>query len=139
MEYQSANEEGTESIAATLAQSARPGDIFCLNGPLGAGKTAFARGFIRALTGNDTDVPSPTYTLVQTYDTPRGAIWHFDLYRMVSPAEVLETGWDDALADGICLIEWPGRAGPYLPRRRTDIDITPGKDNARSIKMTTHE
>jgi len=114
----------TERLAATLASLAAPGDIIALSGELGAGKTTFARGFVRALTGKDEDVPSPTFTLVQTYDTPKGEIWHCDLYRLAKPDDALELGLEDAFGSGICLIEWPERLGGLLPPRRLAMSFT---------------
>lgn len=108
----------TERIAARIARVARPGDIFALSGELGAGKTTFARGFVQALSDTAEDVPSPTFTLVQTYDSPSGEIWHCDLYRLARPDEALELGLEDAFAEAICLIEWPERLGALLPQRR---------------------
>jgi tRNA threonylcarbamoyladenosine biosynthesis protein TsaE len=135
--FHTESEQETQALAAKMAGRARAGDVFLLDAPMGAGKSAFARGFIRALCGADTDVPSPTYTLVQTYDAPSAAIWHFDLYRLEDPQEVLNIGWEDALAgDSICLIEWPEKAGPYLPRRFTRIRITPTKDQSRTIEVS---
>src|SRR5471030_3213873 len=101
-----ADETATAALAAALARRARPGDVITLGGPLGAGKTRFARGFITAL-GVADEVPSPTFTLVQTYETASGMVWHFDLYWLTGPDEVRELGLEEALIDGIVLIEWP--------------------------------
>jgi tRNA threonylcarbamoyladenosine biosynthesis protein TsaE len=120
------DEAATAHLARRLAPVLKPGDIVALRGDLGAGKTSFARALIRALSGADgaeREVPSPTFTLVQTYDTPAGRIHHFDLYRILSPDELTEIGWDEALADGIVLVEWPERAGTLLPPRRLDITL----------------
>jgi tRNA threonylcarbamoyladenosine biosynthesis protein TsaE len=122
------NEEATEAFARQLAALARAGDIFALSGDLGSGKSVFARAFIRARTRPDEEVPSPTFTLVQTYeDTARGvAIHHYDLYRLKAPEEALELAIEDAFADGITLIEWPERLGPLLPARRLLMQFLPG-------------
>jgi tRNA threonylcarbamoyladenosine biosynthesis protein TsaE len=116
-----ADEEATLALGARLARDAAPGDVFALAGSLGSGKTTLARGFIRALTRPDEEVPSPTFTLVQTYETPKGTIWHFDLYRLEDPEEAWELGIEEAFASGISLIEWPERLGPLLPARRREI------------------
>jgi tRNA threonylcarbamoyladenosine biosynthesis protein TsaE len=108
------DENATAGLAARLAAIARPGDAIALKGELGAGKTSFARAFIRARGGGET-VPSPTFTLVQVYDLPGAAIWHFDLYRLRTPEEAWELGIEDAFGDGISLIEWPERLGTLLP------------------------
>jgi tRNA threonylcarbamoyladenosine biosynthesis protein TsaE len=127
-----ADERATAALAARLAAVAAPGDVLALRGDLGSGKTSFARAFIRALGDPQEEVPSPTFSLVQTYDTTRGTIWHFDLYRLQRPEEVLELGLEDALADGIVLIEWPDRLGGWLPRQRLDLTLAAGRDeNAR--------
>ena len=110
------DETATGVLAARLAALARPGDVIALRGDLGAGKTCFARAFIAAR-GGDEAVPSPTFTLVQTYDLAGGTVWHFDLYRLCSPDEAWELGIEDAFRDGIALIEWPERLGSLLPRR----------------------
>lgn len=130
------NEAKTAALAAEMAESARIGDVLCLSGPMGAGKSVFARAFIQTLCGGGTEVPSPTFTLIQTYDSPRGPVSHFDLYRIESPEECLALGWDDAMADTISLIEWPERAGSLLPARRTDIVFIPGTDESRTIQLT---
>lgn len=110
------DERATQILGARLAGLLRPGDVLALEGDLGAGKTTLARGLIRALFGEEVAVPSPTFTLVQTYESPGSAcVYHFDLYRLTEAEELLELGWDDALASGIALVEWPERAGDALP------------------------
>ena len=112
-------------LAATLAGEA-PAGVLCLWGPLGAGKTAMVRALIAAAAGRPVEVPSPTFTLVQTYDLPAGPLWHFDLYRLASAEEVYELGWEEALADGLVAVEWPDRLGPLLPRGRLDLVLGVG-------------
>lgn len=131
-----ADEAATASLAAALARQARPGDVVTLAGPLGVGKTSFARAFIAALGVRD-EVPSPTFTLVQTYDTARGVVWHFDLYRLSGPEEARELGLEEALIDGIVLIEWPDRLGALLPRERLDVVLAMG-DTDDSRRATLH-
>jgi len=119
-----ADEAATAALAGRLAPHLKAGDVVALAGDLGAGKTSFARALIRALSGPEgagREVPSPTFTLVQSYETLAGRIHHFDLYRIQSPDELTEIGWDEALADGIVLVEWPDRAGTALPAGRLDI------------------
>jgi len=111
------NEQATEALGATLAARLKPGDVVGLKGDLGAGKTTLARAIIRAAAADpDLIVPSPTFTLVEVYDTPRGSYWHFDLYRLDDPQQVYELGWEEALAEGIVLLEWPERLGWLLPQ-----------------------
>ena len=120
----------TERLASRLSGIARPGDLVCLFGELGTGKTAFARSFIRSrasLAGVEVgEVPSPTFTLAQTYEMPLGDIWHFDLFRLEYPDEALELGIEDALSGGICLVEWPDRLPENLPGARLDMKFTFG-------------
>ncbi len=112
-----ANETATAELGAMLAERLRPGDVVGLKGELGSGKTTLARAILRATSGDpDLIVPSPTFTLVEIYETARGSYWHFDLYRLEAPEQVYELGWEDALAEGIVLIEWPQRLGPLLPK-----------------------
>ncbi len=117
----------TEALAARLAALARPGDAVLLSGPLGAGKSAFARAFLRAWVGNPAlEVPSPSFTLVQGYDRPDGAeAHHFDLYRLSGPSEVPELGWDEARL-GLVLVEWPDRLGHLTPVNALSITLAPG-------------
>lgn len=118
------DEAATRALGAALAGLARPGDVIALEGGLGAGKTTLARGLVSALMGPDTEVVSPTFTLVQTYESPCLAVWHFDLYRLDSPRELTEIGWDEA-ASGLSLVEWPERAGPALPHWRLEVRLEP--------------
>ncbi len=135
------DEAATAALARRLAPILRPGDVVALSGDLGAGKTSFARALIRALSGPDgaeREVPSPTFTLVQSYETPAGCIHHFDLYRIQSPDELTEIGWDEALADGIVLVEWPDRAGALLPAHRLDVMLEFGATSeTRRATLTT--
>ena len=117
------DEKATESLAARLAAGARQGDVIALSGPLGSGKTCFARAFIGARCGAPQEVPSPTFTLVQVYPAPGPAVWHFDLFRLAAPADAWELGIEDAFADGISLIEWPERLGDLLPAERLDLAL----------------
>jgi tRNA threonylcarbamoyladenosine biosynthesis protein TsaE len=134
--YYTNNEKQTIQIAAKLAKSCRGGEIFLLHGTLGAGKSLFARGFIQALMDADTEVPSPTFTLLQTYDSPLGTIWHFDLYRIQDPEEIFEIGWEDATdGSGITLAEWPERAVPYLPKKARNIQIKITDNGGREISI----
>jgi tRNA threonylcarbamoyladenosine biosynthesis protein TsaE len=119
------DEAATGGLAAAVAAMAEPGDVIALKGELGAGKTTFARAFIRAR-GIREEVPSPTFSLVQVYDVGTATIWHFDLYRLRFPAEAWELGIEDAFDDGISLIEWPERLGPLLPARRLEVALVFG-------------
>ena len=127
-----ADEEATLALGARLAGEARRGDVFALGGGLGAGKTTLARGFIRALTTPDEEVPSPTFTLVQVYETRKGMVWHFDLYRLEDPEEAWELGIEEAFADGISLIEWPERLSALLPARRRQVALEIAGDRRRA-------
>jgi tRNA threonylcarbamoyladenosine biosynthesis protein TsaE len=120
------NPAATAQLAERLASVALPRDVIALRGTLGMGKTEFARAFIRRLGLPEEEVPSPTFTLVQSYDTEAGMIWHFDLYRLSQPEDVWELGFEEALEDGILLIEWPERLGAALPARRLDLTLLPG-------------
>lgn len=99
----------TDALAQRIAPLLASGDTLLLAGPIGAGKTHFARALIRARLGREEEVPSPTYTLVQTYDDGALEIWHADLYRLSGRGEAQELGLDDAFATAICLVEWPDR------------------------------
>lgn len=121
------DEAATAHWAAALAPLLRPGDTLLLEGEIGAGKSAFARALIRARLGRMEDVPSPTFTLVQTYADPAGDLWHCDLYRLTDPEEALELGLEEAFATAICLIEWPDRLGDAAPPDALHLDFTAGE------------
>lgn len=109
------DEDATIALAQKLAARARAGDALLLSGPLGAGKSTFARAFIRALAQDEAlRVPSPTFTLVQSYETLAGLVSHYDLWRLSGPDELEELGWDESLA-GIVLVEWPERLEGEAP------------------------
>jgi tRNA threonylcarbamoyl adenosine modification protein YjeE len=128
-------ESETAALAAQIAGNATGGDVFLLEGRLGTGKSVFARAFIRTLCGEDTDVPSPTFTLVQTYEAERATLYHFDLYRLEDPEEIYEIGWEDALSGGIVLVEWPQRLGPHAPNKATRIRIETLGGESRRITI----
>lgn len=113
----------TNELGAAIARLLHAGDIVALHGDLGAGKTTLARALITAL-GYAGEVPSPTFTLVQTYDLSPAAVWHFDLYRIDDPEEIIELGMEEAQADAISLIEWPERMDAQLPPDRLDIVLS---------------
>ena len=132
------DEAATERLAGRLGALLRPGDLVALRGDLGAGKTALSRALIRSVTAPDAEVPSPTFTLVQTYDTDIGPLWHFDLYRLSNADEVIELGWDDARAEAVALVEWPDRLGPLLPADRVDLTLGHDGPTARRAVLAGH-
>jgi tRNA threonylcarbamoyladenosine biosynthesis protein TsaE len=139
MHYDSASEQDKAALAARLAPYLRAGDLVCLKGTLGMGKSVFARALIRALAANPgLDVPSPTFTLVQTYEAGGASVWHFDLYRLENPEEIFELGWEDARAEAISIVEWPERLGSFLPADRLDILLSAGDGDQRLIDTIPH-
>ena len=119
------DEEATRRLMVDIAEALRPGDLITLSGDLGAGKTTFARALIRHLAGDQTiEVPSPTFTLMQAYELPRFLLVHCDLYRLSGPSELVELGFEDIPAHAVTLLEWPDRAGEFLPADRLDIELT---------------
>jgi tRNA threonylcarbamoyladenosine biosynthesis protein TsaE len=120
-------ESGLEILASRIATACGPGDLLCLFGDLGAGKTSFARSFIRALTSPDQEVPSPTFTLAQTYQMGESldslTLWHVDLYRLSNAEEIWELGLEEAFFDALVLIEWPERALELLPVKRLELHL----------------
>jgi len=110
-------------LASRFAKLAQVGDVLTLNGNLGAGKTEFARAFVRAKLGPEMVVQSPTFNLVNVYDDVEPALWHFDLYRLKSSEEVWELGIEEAFAEGVTLIEWPERLGGMRLKNQLDITI----------------
>ena len=132
-----ADDAATSRLGAAIADRLRAGDAVCLWGPLGAGKSTLARGLVRALTQADEEVPSPTFTLVQFYETADFSLAHFDLYRLTRPDEVEEIGLDEALDQGAVLIEWPERLEGRLPADRLDIEIAI-VNSGRTARLTHH-
>ncbi len=120
-----------ERIAASLAGTLHAGDAALLSGPLGAGKSTFARALLRAACGDPAmEVPSPTYTLVQSYDAPGFILHHYDLWRLDGPQGLAELGWDDARA-GVVLVEWPDRLGTLAPADALRITLEPDGEARR--------
>ncbi|MCC5972812.1 MAG: tRNA (adenosine(37)-N6)-threonylcarbamoyltransferase complex ATPase subunit type 1 TsaE [Rubellimicrobium sp.] len=131
-------EADTARLAARLAAGLRTGDVVLLAGPIGAGKSAFARALIRAATDDpDHEVPSPTFTLVQTYLTARGTIWHADLYRLGHPDEAAELGLTEAFDNAICLVEWPDRLGGLAPADALHLTFAAHPDGCHSVTLST--
>ena len=126
-----ADEAATAACGGAIGRAARVGDVIALSGPLGVGKTALARGFLEAL-GHNGEVPSPSFAIVQPYESLDPAVWHVDLYRIDDPSEMEELGLDMA-ADGILLVEWPERAGAsaWPHALRLTLDFAP--DGARRL------
>jgi len=124
----------TAAFGARIAVRLQPGDAVALWGDLGAGKTSLAREILRAL-GVTEDVPSPTFTLVQPYETPHLAVAHYDLYRLKNPRELDELGFREALEDGAALVEWPERAPDYLPGETLHLRLSIDGDGRR-VRIT---
>ncbi len=125
----------TERLAAALAPLLRPGDAILLNGVLGAGKTALVRALLRAACADPAlDVPSPTFTLVQTYTAPNLTLHHFDLWRLDGPAALEELGWDEARQD-VVLVEWPDRLGPLHPAGALHVHLTVAGETRRQATL----
>lgn len=118
-----ASPESTAHFAQFLAAHLGPGDVVLLSGGIGAGKTHLARSAIQSLLEVPEDVPSPTFTLVQTYDTVKGELWHADLYRLSDTSELVELGLTDAFEDAISLVEWPDRLGSLCPPNSLNLSL----------------
>lgn len=126
------DEAGLGRLAQALALKLRAGDVLALNGDLGAGKTTFARALIRALLGDAAaEVPSPTFSISQLYQTPRMDVAHFDMYRLSGPDEAEEIGFEEAIARGLAIVEWPERIAPLLPVERFDVALVETADGSR--------
>lgn len=134
-----ASPDATCALARGLAPRLRPGDTLLLSGGVGAGKTHFARCLIQSLLLTPEDVPSPTYTLVQTYFGQSGEIWHADLYRVNDTMELVELGLADAFSNALCLVEWPDRLGDLTPTDalwlQLEPQMEPGAEDHRLLRI----
>ncbi|MGR3781163.1 MAG: tRNA (adenosine(37)-N6)-threonylcarbamoyltransferase complex ATPase subunit type 1 TsaE [Albimonas sp.] len=134
-----ADAEATDRAGAALGLALAPGDAVMLSGDLGAGKSALARAAIAAILareGRVEEIPSPSFTLVQTYDAAGAEIWHADLHRLSGPAAIPELGLEEAFDEAVCLVEWPDRLGPLAPPRRLEIALAfpPGGAEGRMLE-----
>ena len=133
MEYLSNSAQETEALGEQLAAVLRPGDVVAYTGDLGAGKTAFTRGLARGL-GVPDRVTSPTFTIVNEYEGGRLPLFHFDLYRMESPEELFDIGWEDYLArGGVCAVEWSEHAEGAFEEEPIWVDIRRGADDGQRV------
>lgn len=133
MEWTITTEQELHQIADKIAPQLSVGDVVALNGTLGVGKTTFVRALVQKLIGHEVDVPSPTFTLLQSYDTPNFTLYHFDFYRLKSPSEAFEIGIEDAFADGVSMIEWPDKIGSLLPKKHKSISFEILENGKRHI------
>ena len=132
------DEQATRRLMADIAAAVEPGDLITLSGDLGAGKTTFARALIRHFAGDETvEVPSPTFTIMQTYELPRFNLLHADLYRLSGPSELAELGFEDAAENAVTLLEWPDRAAGHLPPNRFDLTLTLSPQQGETFRNAT--
>ncbi len=135
--YNCKTESDTENLARALAEISHAGDVWALFGTLGMGKSVLSRAFVKKLT-DASEVPSPTFTLVQTYSAPDFEIYHYDLYRLKSPEEIWELNIEEAVYTGVCLIEWPEKMGAYLPKNIFKVSIVAQPSGERKIAITVN-
>ena len=133
-----ASPEALEAFGADIARHLRAGEAVCLSGPLGAGKSTLARGLIRALTSLEQEVPSPTFTLMQTYESPGLTVAHFDLYRLKRAEEAFELGLDEALEIGAVVVEWSERLEDAAPANRLEVRLEIAEDGGRLASWRGH-
>lgn len=133
------SQKETEKLARTVAHLLEKGDVVLLSGDLGGGKSTFARALIRTLTNPEEEVPSPTFTLVQTYEAAAFPIWHFDLYRLEFPEEIWELGFEET-TQGVTLIEWPQKMGTLMPEEALHLTFEYGEtEDERRVTLTGSE
>ncbi len=139
MDYNSFSPEETFDIAKQLGEASQAGDVICLNGDLGVGKTLFSQGFAKGL-GIEESVNSPTFTIVQEYDDGRLPLYHFDVYRIDDPEEMEEVGFSDMVyGEGVCLIEWSNLIEDILPMHRTIVTIQKNLEKGFDYRLITIE
>ncbi len=131
------NLAATQALAETLAPRLHAGDVLALRGDLGVGKTSFARFLLRKL-GVVEEVPSPTFTLLQTYTTVSFLVYHYDFYRIKNPLEIEELGWDEACASGLVMAEWPERVEAFLPPSHVELRFVLEPDGQRHVALRGH-
>jgi len=136
-EFRLNQEADTARLGSAIARELRPHEAVCLSGPLGAGKSTLARGLIRALAGAEIEAPSPTFMLVQSYETRSFPVAHFDLYRLASADEAFELGLDEALDVGAAVVEWAEKLGHHLPADRLDVELR-FDGEARRARLTAY-
>ena len=134
-QIETASPDQTAELAINIGKVLRAGDCLLLVGSVGAGKSLFARALIQSLQETPEDVPSPTFTIIQTYDTKLGDLWHCDLYRVSSPHEVIELGLDDAMATAVTLIEWPENLADLTPPDALTIRINDLGGDVRKLSF----
>ena len=128
----------TEELASALKENLQNGDIILLKGKIGAGKSLFARSLIQSTMDQVEEVPSPTFTIVQTYETKLGSIWHADLYRLTDQSEIFELGLIDAFVSEIVIVEWPERLGHLEPQDALTVEIIILKNDKREVIFSTN-
>ena len=128
----------TQQFAHAIASILQPGDVIGLKGVIGVGKTTFARAVIGALGGHE-EVPSPTFTLAQIYHLDHITVWHFDLFRLKRPADIYELGIEEAMIDGISLVEWPEKMVSRNFPSHMEIDFSFGADERRKATLLAHD
>ena len=128
----------TEELASALKENLQNGDIILLKGEIGAGKSLFARSLIQSAMDQLEEVPSPTFTIVQTYETKLGSIWHADLYRLTDQSEIFELGLIDAFVSEIVIVEWPERLGHLEPQDALTVEIVILENDKREVIFSTN-
>ena len=128
----------TEELASALKENLQNGDIILLKGEIGAGKSLFARSLIQSTMDQVEEVPSPTFTIVQTYETKLGSIWHADLYRLTDQSEIFELGLIDAFVSEIVIVEWPERLGHLEPQDALTVEIIILENDKREVIFSTN-
>ena len=128
----------TEELASALKENLQNGDIILLKGKIGAGKSLFARSLIQSTMDQVEEVPSPTFTIVQTYETKLGSIWHADLYRLTDQSEIFELGLIDAFVSEIVIVEWPERLGHLEPQDALTVEIIILENDKREVIFSTN-